>query len=133
MSDLAKRFKFYGIGLIFGTILVLLFFGRRSSCRDGIKNYFPSGRVCSEVAFLPKVYRESALIQLSALSLDTVYFNNKVLRNGNIDFGRSAPREKPCGKYILEHKDKKINLEVLFMKCKDTVYIEKIIKKSKYD
>ncbi|MBV7441719.1 hypothetical protein KRX57_09825 [Weeksellaceae bacterium TAE3-ERU29] len=126
MSDLRRRFKFYGLGILGGTFLVILFFGRRSSCRDYVKNYMPNGRVLSEVDFLPKEYEPKVIEKLGVLNIDTAFVNQKILKKGEIDFERSAPREKPCGLYILNYTDSTYNVEVNFKKCKDKVVIQDI-------
>ena len=126
MSDLRKRFKFYGMGVLLGTFFVVLLFGRRSSCRDYVKNYMPNGRVLSEVDFLPKEYSPKVIDKLEILNIDTAFVNQKILKEGEIDFERSAPREKPCGLYILNYTDSTYNVEVNFKKCKDKVVIQDI-------
>lgn len=126
MSDLRKRFKFYGMGVLLGTFFVILLFGRRSSCRDYVKNYMPNGRVLSEVDFLPKEYSPKVIDKLEILNIDTAFVNQKILKEGEIDFERSAPREKPCGLYILNYTDSTHNVEVNFKKCKDKVVIQDI-------
>ena len=126
MSDLRKRFKFYGMGVLLGTFFVILLFGRRSSCRDYVKNYMPNGRVLSEVDFLPKEYSPKVIDKLEILNIDTAFVNQKILKEGEIDFERSAPREKPCGLYILNYTDSTYNVEVNFKKCKDKVVIQDI-------
>ncbi|QAR29957.1 DUF4258 domain-containing protein [Ornithobacterium rhinotracheale] len=124
MSDLQRRFKFYGLGILLGIFVVILMFGKRNSCRNYISNYLPNGRVLSEVAFLPKEYSSQAQEQMQALGIDTAFFNQKILKNGIIDFDRSAPRQAPCGVYLLNYQDQEKNLEIIFKKCKDEVLIE---------
>ncbi|AFL97032.1 DUF4258 domain-containing protein [Ornithobacterium rhinotracheale] len=124
MSDFQRRFKFFGIGILLGIFVVILMFGKRNSCRNYLSDYLPNGRVLSEVSFLPKEYSPQAQEQMQALGIDTAFFNQKILKKGIIDFDRSAPRQEPCGAYIMNYQDKEKSVEIIFKKCKDKVLIE---------
>ena len=60
---------------------------------------------------LEEKYRDTLLIQ-------------SFLQDGNIDFGKSDTKTKPCKKYIVEKEQNKENIRLLFMNCADTVVVE---------
>lgn len=118
-----RRFKFFGLGALAGIFLVVLFFGRRNSCKNYIRDYMPNGRVLAEVKFLPIKYDPQAMEDLKNLKIDTAYINQKALVDGDIDFDLSDQRHKPCGQYVLYYKDSLKNVEINFKKCKKEVVI----------
>lgn len=121
-----ERLKFYLLGLIGGLFLVMVFFGRRSSCRNGIRDYLPNGRVLAEIKTLPILYSNEALSTMQQLNIDTAYIQQKILVEGDINFDRSDARKKPCSDYIINYQDSLRHIEMNFEKCKSNVLIKSI-------
>lgn len=122
------RYKFFGIGSLAGIFLVILFFGQRSSCTQYISNYLPNGRVLSEIRFRKKNYSPLAQTSMKNLGIDTTFIHQKVLKNSEIDFSASQPRQEPCGFFVIHYKDSLMPLRLEIDKCKNDVTIQKIEK-----
>lgn len=120
------RLKMYGLGFIAGCFLVVLFFGRRNSCKDYLPNYLPEGRVLQEVQAKPLLYSNEAMKSFEQLSLDTALFRAKMLPELDIDFDLSDQRAKPCGQYVSFYKDSLMDLRIEFEKCKEKTQILKV-------
>ncbi|MDO5656408.1 MAG: hypothetical protein Q4G27_09745 [Flavobacteriaceae bacterium] len=120
------RFKMYLLGFIAGCFLVILFFGRKNSCKNYLTNYLPEGRVLLEVGAKPIFYSEQAAQQLQNLGIDTADFRKEILPQLHIDFDRSEPRAIPCGNYISSYNDSIGPLQIKFEKCKENSRIQEI-------
>ena len=121
-----ERFKFYLIGVLAGTFLVILIFGKRNSCKDMVTNYLPGGRVLLEMKSKPIFYSNDAMAKLEEEDVDTASFRNDILPKLDINFDLSDQRAEPCGKYVAYYQDSthqwKLNLE----KCKDKLDVKSI-------
>lgn len=126
-----ERFKFYLLGVFAGTLLVILLFGRRSSCKDMVTNYLPNGRVLLEAGSKPIFYSNEVLNTLEKSHVDTAEFRSKILPDLSINFDLSDQRAEPCGKYVSFYQDSLVNWQVNFEKCKEKVEITEIIEKLK--
>ena len=119
-----QRLRFYLIGIFFGCIFVFVLFGNREfSCA-----YFPNGRVLDESHNKPKEYSDSFLKELKSLKLDTIFIQEKIFTASKIDFDKSEPRKKPCGKYVTYYPKKESKYEILFEKCENKVVLHSISK-----
>lgn len=118
-----ERFKFYLLGVIAGSFVVILIFGRRNSCKEMATNYMPSGRVLLEMKSKPFYYDNAAMDKLMAADIDTATFRKEIVSELDIDFDLSDQRAEPCGKYVAFYNDSvhhwKLNLE----KCKQRVNV----------
>jgi len=120
------RFKFYLLGVIAGSFLVILLFGRRSSCRDMATNYMPGGRVLLEMSSKPILYSNPVLQHLNNSKVDTATFRTKIMPELDINFDQSDQRAKPCGKYVAYYNDSRYHWKVDLEKCKEKVEIVSI-------
>lgn len=121
-----ERLKFYIIGFLAGIMLVVLFFGKRSSCKNYVTAFMPNERVLTEIQSMPITYSEEAINQIENTATDTAYINQVIFRKGNIDFDNSEPRAKPCGKYLISHSDSTKTINVNFKKCKRETIVQNI-------
>lgn len=121
------RLKMYALGFIAGCFLVVLFFGRRNSCKNYLSHYLPEGRVIQEIKAKPISYSADAMKQLQDLNIDTADFRNIIISGSDVDFGNSEPRAKPCGKFITHYKDSLQNLKINLLKCRDHSEILSVI------
>lgn len=122
-----ERLKTYGLGFIAGCFLVVLFFGRRNSCKNYIPNYLPEGRVIQEMKYKPLLYSHEAMRALQQLSFDTATFRTKMLPELDINFDLSDQRAKPCGQYVAFYQDSLSDLRIEFEKCKESTEILAVI------
>lgn len=118
-----QRLRFYLIGTFIGCVFVFLLFGNREfSC-----SYFPNARVLDEIHNKPKVYSYSFLNELKSLKLDTIFIQEKIFTESKIDFDKSEPRKKPCGKYVAYYPKKDPEYEIRFEKCDNKVILHSIV------
>ena len=107
--------------------LFFLFFflnGKKASC-----DYLPNDRVLKNIRTKKVHYSETVqkeMIDLKIDSLDIKY----VLTNGDVDFGRSNTKSKPCRRYVISGTtSKNKDVEVTVKNCKEEALIETIIQK----
>ncbi len=118
-----RRLRYYLLGFFAGSIMVFMIFGRRSSCKNYVRDYLPNGRVLQEVQHKPIQYSEGVEKFISENNIDSAFLNRTIMTEGEINFEDSEPRKKPCGYYKMTYKD---SLLIEFEKCKDFSTIEKI-------
>jgi hypothetical protein len=122
--NFAQRLRFYLVGVIFGCLFVYVLFGNREySCA-----YFPNARVLDEAHNKPKVYTATCLAQLKKMNLDTSFIQKNIFTSSKIDFDKSQPRAKPCGKYIAYYPKKNPIYIIEFQKCEKKVLVNSIEK-----
>lgn len=121
-----ERFKFYLIGVLAGTFLVILIFGKRNSCKDMVTNYLPGGRVLLEMKSKPIFYSHDALAKLEEEHIDTASFRNDILPKLDINFDLSDQRAEPCGKYVAYYHDSTYHWKLNLEKCKEKVDVKSI-------
>lgn len=124
------RFKMYLLGFIAGCFLVVLFFGRRNSCKNYIPNYLPEGRVKQEVNARPILFSNEAMNEFEKLGLDTTDFRTKILPDLDVNFDLSDQRQKPCGQYVTFYKDSLLDLRIDLEKCQENSKILKVEKQN---
>ena len=92
--ELIGRVGWYMTGLLLGVLLVLFFFGDRKIPF----HYLPQARVKRNIGKKKLLYSYDFKNQMHALEIDLPYVRS-ILRDGNVYFSKSRPREKPCGIY----------------------------------
>lgn len=122
------RIKMYALGFIAGCFLVVLFFGRRNSCKNYVSNYLPQGRVLQEIQAKPILYSEKAIATLAQLSIDTATFRQQYIPQLKVDFDLSQQHHRPCGQYVTFYSDTLRNLKIELEKCKENSKILNISK-----
>ena len=50
-----------------------------------------------------------------------------ILYTGDVDFGKSKPRQKPCAEYFVSGNNELDNVSLYVSRCDSTTTIEKII------
>ena len=121
-----QRLGFFSVGLIMG-IGILMFFlgGKKASC-----DYSPNARTLKNIRIKERVFSEETLAYLSSNNLDTAVVT-AVLRNGNVDFGKSDTKREPCKIYFITEELESGELELEIENCRDKAVI-KSVQKVKY-
>ncbi len=120
----AKRLRFFGFGIVLGTLLSLMLFGpERFSC----SGYLPESRVLAELE--TKKWENDSLIfqSLKPYGIDSATLKKTLLKNASIDFDKSEPRRKPCGKYLLLYPEDSAQISLEVIKCDSTASIKKVV------
>lgn len=96
-----KRLGYFMVGLSIG-IVFLTFFLKKKSDETGVSFcYFPNCRVLKDLRSKPIVYSDRVSEMLENKELDTLAINH-FLTEGDIDFGNSDTKSKPCKTYQIE-------------------------------
>ncbi|WP_224490540.1 DUF4258 domain-containing protein [Robertkochia flava] len=107
-----KKIGFYLIGLSIGIVFLTFFLKGKNTeiC------YFPTCRVLKDIRskdlnYSPQVQE---LLNNNVLKSEQI---DLILRNGDIDFGRSETESKPCKSYIIEGDINEKAIELVVKSC----------------
>ncbi|GAA4324271.1 hypothetical protein GCM10023115_53500 [Pontixanthobacter gangjinensis] len=105
---LVHRLAYYGIGLFFGIVILIFFLGgKKTSC-----DYSPNARVLKNIRIKERNFSESSLSFFRNEQIDTSKVS-EILKNGDVDFGKSKTDAEPCGIYFISSEDERsIELEI---------------------
>lgn len=120
-----KRLGFYLVGLSIGLVF-LAFFLKKKSEETGVEFcYFPNCRTLKDIRSKPISYSEeiSELLQNKRLdSTGIAYF----LTEGNVDFGKSDTKSKPCKTYFIKGKVMNEEAVLKVRNCSEKAIIENL-------
>ncbi len=88
------RFKFFGIGLSLGTLVVFVMFGARDW-----SSWTPEGRVLITIKQAEFKATELAECQITCLGLERDSIAKILIRGAEVDFKNSETQKKPCPIY----------------------------------
>ena len=117
-----KRFFYYGIGLLFGSLIVYFFMGKKEATFD----YGLDARTLKTIRIRERLYSDEAKEVMAKHNIDSLQIAT-ILQTGDVNFGKSKPRIKPCPEYLVTSK--KIDLYII--RCDSTATIKEITIKSK--
>lgn len=116
-----KRLGWYLIGLSIGLIF-LVFFLKKKSGEGGIDFcYLPNCRVLKDMRSKPFTFSESLPEQYRDTLLIQSFF-----KDGDVDFGKSNTKSKPCKTYYISHDYNGQELELTAKSCEKVVTVENI-------
>jgi hypothetical protein len=116
-SGFFKRLGWYLIGFSIGLVF-LVFFLKKKSGEGGFEIcYFPNCRVLKDIRSKPISY--SGDLE-ETFSKDSVLWYS-FFKEGNIDFGASDTKTKPCKTYLIRNED---NKSISLKNCADEVIVE---------
>lgn len=118
--QLLKRFGYYLLGIALGVPLVLFIWKGKNVSFD----YGPNARTLKTIRIRKRVFSEKAKQTMLQQNIDTSQIST-ILKTGNVDFGKSKPRQKPCAEYFIESE--KLNIYVI--RCDSTSTVNKILVK----
>ena len=117
-----KRLGWYLVGVSIGLVF-LAFVLKKKSGEEGINFcYLPNCRALKDFRSKPFTYSNKAEDQKISMKLDSLYFS-KVFKDGDVDFGKSDTKAKPCKIYFIKFEEKEIQLQ----NCEDKIVIEHIV------
>jgi hypothetical protein len=110
-----KRLGYFLVGLSIG-IVFLAFFLKKKSDQTGVSFcYFPNCRVLKDLRSKPIYYSDRISEMLQNKEIDTLTINH-FFREGEVNFGESDTKSKPCKTYIIEDE---IESKVITLKVKN--------------
>lgn len=116
--ELLKRFGYYFIGLALGSIGVMFFWQKKKVTFD----YGMDARTLKTIRIRKRIFSDDATRTMLLHNIDSAQIS-AVLKHGDIDFGNSKPRQKPCAEYLVTSET--INLQI--SRCDSTATITKVI------
>lgn len=120
--QLLKRFGYYLIGLAFGTIAVLFFWKNKKVSFD----YGMDARTLKSIRIKKRIFSDNVKQLLITKKIDTSSIS-QILKNGDVDFGKSKARQKPCAEYYITGKDSLKNISLYVIRCDSSATIDKLL------
>ncbi len=119
---LLKRVGFYLMGVALGSIAVIYFWKNKNVTFD----YGMDARTLKSIRTKKLLFSENVQLELAAKKIDTTKIST-ILKYGDVDFGKSKPRQKPCAEYYVIGKDSLKNIHLYVKRCDSTASIEKVL------
>ncbi|MDE0535643.1 DUF4258 domain-containing protein [Tenacibaculum sp. L6] len=116
-----KRFGYYLIGIALGSLVVLFIWKGKDVSFD----YGMDARTLKTIRIKERLFSEQAQQVLASSKIDTTTIST-ILTHGDVDFGKSKPRLKPCAEYFITGKDSLKHIDLYVIRCGSTSTIDKI-------
>ena len=117
-----KRFGYYSIGLIFGSLIVLFIWKGKDVSFD----YGMDARTLKTIRIRERLFSDNAKQILANSDIDTATVS-AILKNGDVNFGKSKARIKPCPEYYITGKDSLKHVDLYVIRCDSITTIDKVI------
>jgi len=118
--QLLKRFGFYLAGVALGSLAVIYFWKQKNVTFD----YGMDARTLKTIRIKKRLFSEEAKQAMLTYNIDTARIST-ILKYGDVDFGKSKPRLKPCAEYYVTGKE----IDLYVVRCDSTATIQKVTKK----
>ncbi|MDX1768495.1 hypothetical protein [Arenibacter troitsensis] len=120
-----KRLGFFLFGLSIGLVFLTIFLKKKSQETGTEFCYFPNCRTLKDIRTKQISYSDAIVQLIQQKDLDSTDING-FLYNGDVDFGKSETKTKPCKTYFIEGmvKDKAAILKV--KNCSQKAIIESV-------
>ncbi|MCI2228426.1 DUF4258 domain-containing protein [Polaribacter sp. MSW13] len=122
--QLLKRIGYYLIGVSLSSIGVYFFWQKKNATFD----YGMDARTLKTIRIRKRIFSEEAKQSMLQYHLDSTTIAT-ILNNGDVDFGKGSPRQKPCAAYFITGKKELEKVSLLVKRCDSTATIEKVIVK----
>ena len=119
--QLLKRFGYYAIGLAFGSLVVFFIWKGKDVSFD----YGMDARTLKTIRVRERFFSKKAQQILATTKIDSATIA-AILKNGDVNFGKSKARLKPCHEYFITGKDSLKNIDLYVIRCKSKTTIDKI-------
>ena len=119
---LIKRIGYYLVGLSLGCIAVYFFWQKKKATFD----YGMDARTLKTIRLKKRLFSDDAKNAMHKFDIDTLKIAT-ILYTGDVDFGKSNPRQKPCAEYYITGSKELENVSLLVKRCDSTATIEKVI------
>ncbi|WP_299060333.1 DUF4258 domain-containing protein [uncultured Polaribacter sp.] len=119
---LAKRIFYYLVGLTLGSIGVYFFWQKKNASFD----YGMDARTLKTIRIKKRLFSDEAKNTMLKFDIDTLKIST-ILENGDVDFGKGKPRQKPCAEYYVTGKNELEKVSLLVKRCDSTSTIQKVV------
>lgn len=117
-----KRVGYYLVGVAIGSLAVLYFWKNKKVTFE----YGMDARTLKTIRIKKRLFSEDAKVIMLQHQIDTAKIST-ILRNGDVNFGKSKPRLKPCAEYYITGNDSLKHIHLYVKRCDSTATIEKVI------
>jgi hypothetical protein len=121
---LIKRIGYYLVGLSLGCIGVYFFWQKKKATFD----YGMDARTLKTIRIKKRLFSDDAKNAMHKFDIDTLKIST-ILYTGDVNFGKSKPRQKPCAEYYITGNKELENVSLFVKRCDSTATIEKVIVK----
>lgn len=116
-----KRVGYYLIGIALGSLVVLFIWKGKDVSFD----YGMDARTLKTIRIKKRLFSNNAQQILATSKIDTATIST-ILNHGDVDFGKSKPRLKPCAEYFITGKDSLNHIDLYIIRCDSTATIDEI-------
>jgi len=120
--QLLKRVGYYLIGFSLGAIAVAFFWKQKEATFD----YGMDARTLKTIRIKKRIYSDKAKKSMAKYQIDSLKITT-ILQYGDVDFGKSKPRQKPCAEYYISGKKNLKTVHLIIKRCDSTATILNII------
>ncbi|TCP25782.1 hypothetical protein EV195_103142 [Tenacibaculum skagerrakense] len=118
--QLLKRIGFYMVGVALGTLAVAFFWKNKKVTFD----YGMDARTLKSIRIKKRLFSEEAQNTMQLHKIDTAQISY-ILKKGDVSFGKSKPRKRPCAEYYVTSE----KLDLYVIRCDSTATIDKVFVK----
>ncbi|SDS04689.1 hypothetical protein SAMN05216503_1809 [Polaribacter sp. KT25b] len=120
--QLLKRIGYFLIGVSISSIGVYFFWQKKKATFD----YGMDARTLKTIRIKKRLFSDDAKQVMLNSYIDSIKIST-ILLNGDVDFGKSKPRQKPCAEYYITGSRELEYVSLYISRCDSTATIEKII------
>lgn len=122
---LLKRIGYFLIGASISSIGVYFFWKKKNASFD----YGMDARTLKSIRIRKRSYTSEAKQIMESSKIDSLKIE-KILNYGDVDFGKSNQRKKPCAEYYITGKKELKNISLYVVRCDSistiqTIYLSK--------
>ena len=119
---LIKRIGYFLVGVSLGSIGVYFFWQKKNATFD----YGMDARTLKTIRIKERVFSDNAKRVMLNSDIDSTKIST-ILYTGDVDFGKSKPRQKPCAEYYITGNNDLENVSLLVKRCDSVSTIKEII------
>jgi hypothetical protein len=118
---LIKRIGYFLIGVSISSVGVYFFWQKKKATFD----YGMDSRTLKSIRIKKRIFSDDAKKVMLNSKIDTTMIST-ILYAGDVDFGKSKPRQEPCAEYYITGNSDLENISLYVSRCDSTATIEKI-------
>ena len=119
---LIKRIGYYLVGVAISSVGVYFFWQKKKATFD----YGMDSRTLKTIRIKKRVFSDDAKQVMLNANIDSTKIST-ILTTGDVNFGKSKPRQKPCAEYYITGNNELKNVSLYISRCDSIATIEKII------
>ena len=119
---LIKRIGYFLVGASISCVGVYFFWQKKNATFD----YGMDARTLKTIRIKKRDFSDDARKVMRNSDIDTLAIST-ILYTGDVDFGKSKPRQKPCAEYFITGKRELEHVSLYVTRCDSISTIEKII------